>query len=82
MKMAQHDNYIESRGFGEWVITTYNPEKEFGVYEGFLKVSRDFHVIYAQDNNSGVDASSECIASFPSPNVAAAENTIFTRTEK
>lgn len=64
-----NDNIIESRGWGEWVISTYSPDKQFGPYPGFLRVSRDFHVIYASQDNT-----TECIASFPSPNVAAAEN--------
>jgi len=80
LKMA-HDNYIESRGFGNWIITTYNPSKQFGPYAGFLKVSRDFHVIYATDSLS-TDTTSECIGSFPSQNVAAAENLKFDESKK
>jgi len=68
-----HDNYIENRGSGLWKITTYKPEKEFGPYEGWLQVSRDFHVVYKSYDVANGGAN--CIASFPSPNVAAAENT-------
>lgn len=70
-----HENYIEKRGFGTWTVYTYNPEKEFGPFSGHLMVSRDFHVIYAGfDESTGFGTG--CIASFPSPNVAAAINEI------
>lgn len=70
-----HENYIEKRGFGAWTIHTYNPSKTFGPFNGFLVVSRDFHVLYAGfDESTG--AGINCIASFPSPNVAAAINEI------
>lgn len=75
-----HDNYIESRGYGEWMVTTYNPAKEFGPYSGRLDVSRDFHVIRFQDDNSTTDT--HCIASFPSQNVAVAENIKFKNKKK
>lgn len=67
------DNYVENRGYGEWVITTYKPEKEFGPYSGYMVVSRDSHVIFKNYDNLNSNLS-ECISSFPSPNVAAAEN--------
>lgn len=71
-----HDNYIEDRGFGNWTIITYKPEQEFGPFVGWLHVSKDFHVILNSDksNHTSVNDGTNCIASFPSPNIAAAIN--------
>lgn len=71
-----HDNYIENRGFGNWAIMTYKPEETFGPFTGWLQVSKDFHIILESYDKNYISSNNDtnCLASFPSQNIAAAIN--------
>ncbi len=69
--MIDNSNMVSTKGYGNWKITTYRPEQLFGTYEGVLEISKDFHSIWEYDENGRRVI---CIAVFPNPNVAAAEN--------
>lgn len=73
--MIDNSNMVSTKGYGKWRITTYRPEQLFGVYEGDLEISKDFHSIWKYDNEGKKIA---CIAVFPNPNVAAAESELHT----
>lgn len=64
------DNSLQKHKNGKWLIYIYNPtDSKIGPFTGRLEISKDFHLIYDDDDNTKVTV--------PSQNVSYCVNTLF-----
>ena len=53
-----------NRGEGVWVFELYNPSKRIGPFKGFLHLTKDFHIVFADSKLTNT------LINIPSQNVA------------
>jgi hypothetical protein len=59
-----NDLISNNRGFGNWELEIYNPNKMFGPIEGYLIITKEHHTIYEDINLK------KTLINIPSQNVA------------